>query len=260
MGRTARGRDAVVTTQRTKTTGLFVTGTDTGVGKTVVAATLARALRLAGHDVGVMKCVATGVGWPGEPELTDAELLATAAQSGDPLDLVCPQRFRPPLAPLTAARLDGRHVNVEAIANAASALAQRHRWLIVEGVGGAAVPITADLLVSDLAARLGLPALIVARTALGTVNHTVLTVEHLRERKVQVAGVVFVRGADGALSLAEEHGPPLACQTAGVCNFGIFPYVPGLAGHSGHAESAADLLPCDAPCIRAVADWLTRPE
>jgi dethiobiotin synthetase len=249
-----------VTRDTTQPAGVFVTGTDTGVGKTIVAATVARALAGEGRRVGVMKCAATGVGWPGEPTMTDAALLAAAARSDDPLDLMCPQRFGPPLAPLTAASLEGRIVDIEAITQAATALARRHQWLVVEGVGGAAVPLTPHLLVSDLIALLGLPALVVARSALGTVNHTVLTLEHLRARGVRVAGVVFVRGGEGPLTLAEEHGPPLASRWADTCNFGLFPHIPALASHPGPAEAAAALLPADAPCIRAVVDWLTRPE
>lgn len=172
--------------------GLFVTGTDTGVGKTLVACAVAAALRARGIDVGAMKPVETGVG-PAGP--SDAHALAAAAGDGDPLELVCPQRFALAAAPSVAAAEAGGRVDVDAIRRAFDALAGRHEWLVVEGAGGLLVPLRDDFAMADLAGELALPLLVVARAALGTINHTLLTLEAAAARGLRVAGVVVSHGA-----------------------------------------------------------------
>ncbi len=172
--------------------GLFVTGTDTGVGKTEVSCALLSGARAAGLDVAAMKPAESGV-TPGAP--TDAGRLAAAAGAGDDPALVCPYRFDAPLAPAVAARLDGVEVRLEVILDAARALAARHAALLVEGAGGLLVPLTERATYADLAVALGLPVLVVARAGLGTVNHTALTVEALRARGLAVAGVILNRAA-----------------------------------------------------------------
>ncbi|MEN8182011.1 MAG: dethiobiotin synthase, partial [Myxococcota bacterium] len=136
--------------------GLFVTGTDTGVGKTLVACALVRELRRRGHDVGAMKPVETGVGTEGP---LDARALRAAAGDGDPLELVCPERFSLPAAPTAAARRAGREVSLEAIGRAFRTLSERHALLIVEGAGGLLVPLNAKTTMADLARALRLPLL-----------------------------------------------------------------------------------------------------
>jgi dethiobiotin synthetase len=170
--------------------GLFVTGTDTGVGKTEVSCALVAAARADGLDLGAMKPAQSGVG-PGEPG--DAQRLRAAAGEVDPPELVCPYTFAAPLAPGVAARLAGVEVRLEVILEAARVLAARHAALLVEGAGGLLVPLTPRHTYADLAVALGLPVLVVARAGLGTVNHTALTVEALRARGLAVAGVVLNR-------------------------------------------------------------------
>jgi dethiobiotin synthetase len=170
--------------------GLFVTGTDTGVGKTEVACALLGGARAAGLDVGAMKPAQSGL-VPGEP--SDAERLREAAGGTDPMDLVCPYQFGPPLAPGVAARLGGVEISLARLLEAARALAARHAALLVEGAGGLLVPLTPAGTYADLAVALGLPVLVVARAGLGTVNHTALTLEALRARGLAVAGVVLNR-------------------------------------------------------------------
>jgi dethiobiotin synthetase len=171
--------------------GVFVTGTDTGVGKTVVACAIAEALRRRGIDVGVMKPIETGVGAQGP---LDAIALAEAAGVDDPMDLVCPQRFELPAAPNIAAAREHRSVDVSAIRTAFLELRERHSFLLVEGAGGLLVPITHDYAMVDLMAELRLPILVVARGALGTVNHTLLTLEAIERRGLPLAGVVVSHG------------------------------------------------------------------
>jgi dethiobiotin synthetase len=167
---------------------LFVTGTDTGVGKTFVTTALARGLRAAGIDVGVMKPIETGVP-PDGPE--DARALRRAAAVDDPLELVCPVRFALPASPEAAARAESRTVPLAAIRDAYATLAGRHAFMLVEGAGGLLVPIDGAIDMADLARSLGLPILLVARANLGTVNHTRLSLEAAERRGLEVFGVVL---------------------------------------------------------------------
>jgi dethiobiotin synthetase len=171
--------------------GLFITGTDTGVGKTVVGCALVEALRRRRLDVGVMKPIETGVGPQGP---LDAISLAESASTTDDLELVCPQRFALPAAPIAAAEAEGRKVDLGAIRAAFDQLAPRHERMVVEGAGGLLVPIRADYTMADLARDFALPLLVVTRATLGTINHTLLTLEVARHRGLAVAGVVISHG------------------------------------------------------------------
>jgi dethiobiotin synthetase len=180
--------------------GVFVTGTDTGVGKTVVACALVRALHARGHDVGVMKPVETGVGSEGP---LDARALREAASATEPLETICPERLPLPAAPTVAAAALGREVDLDAMRRAFAHLAARHELLVVEGAGGLLVPAAKGFSMADLAGELGLPLLVVARASLGTINHTLLTLEAAAQRGLDVAGVV-ISHATGPLSAADE--------------------------------------------------------
>jgi len=170
--------------------GCFVTGTDTGVGKTLVTAALAACLKQRGCAVGVMKPIETG--WrPNEADKSDAARLRVAAALDDPLDLLSPYRFPAPLAPLSAARSAGTVISLEKIIEAYGQLAVRHHYLLVEGVGGLCVPLTDRADVQDLIERLALPVLVVGRCALGGVNHALLTLAALRARKISVLALVL---------------------------------------------------------------------
>lgn len=211
--------------------GLFVTGTDTGVGKTRVGCALARGLRQAGVDVGVMKPVETGVTAQG-PE--DALALRAAAGVEDALELVCPLRFALPAAPEAAARAEHRDASLAPIHQAFEALAARHVFMLVEGAGGLLVPFDARTDMADLAVALGLPVLIVARAALGTINHTRLTLEAARTRGLDVFGVV-ISHADGPLTPADAQNLHVLRQLLGDLRIGELPFA-GI----GSAPSAND--------------------
>ncbi len=160
--------------------GCFVTGTDTGVGKTAVACALADRLRRTGIAVGVMKPVETGVS--GEAPLdSDGLKLREAAQVGDAIDLISPYRYRDPVAPLAAARREARPVDMQVIRRAFAELSARHEFLVVEGVGGVLVPVADSASVRDIMMALGLPVVVVARAELGGINHARLTLGALRE-------------------------------------------------------------------------------
>lgn len=181
--------------------GVFVTGTDTDVGKTFVSCALARGLREAGIDVGVMKPAETGV--PTEGPL-DARALIAAAGVEDPIELVCPLQFEMPAAPQASALVEGRTARLEPILSAFDTLASRHELVLAEGAGGLLVPFDDKTTMADLAIRLDLPLLIVARASLGTINHTLLTLEACAARDLDVLGVVISHGT-GELSHADAE-------------------------------------------------------
>jgi dethiobiotin synthetase len=179
--------------------GFFVTGTDTGVGKTVAACALVRGLRARGVAVGVMKPVETGVDERG-PQ--DALALTAAADETAPLADVCPFQLALPAAPSVAAAAEQSPVSLEGILQSYDRIASRGCVMVVEGAGGLRVPITDELDMADLALALELPAVLVARARLGTINHTLLTVSELERRHVPLAGVI-VSHADGPISHAD---------------------------------------------------------
>jgi dethiobiotin synthetase len=170
--------------------GLFVTGTDTEVGKTVVAAALTAALAADGIPVAAFKPVVTGTDDPPEPgKPPDHELLAACA--GMAPETVAPLRFGPAVSPHLAAQLAHVEVDPEALVERARAAAGRGRTLIAEGVGGLLVPLTGDYLIRDFAVALGLPLVIAARPGLGTINHTLLTIESARAAGLAIRAVVI---------------------------------------------------------------------
>lgn len=175
--------------------GLFVTGTDTGVGKTLVSTALVLWARARGARVGGMKPAESGCARvDGRLVPADAELLRRAAGGEDDLALVCPHRLEAPLAPGVAAELEGVEISLERVRRALDALSASHPdGVVVEGAGGLLVPMDpAFHTVADWAAALELPVLVVARAGLGTINHTALTVEALAARKIPCRGVVLV--------------------------------------------------------------------
>jgi dethiobiotin synthetase len=170
---------------------LFITGTDTSVGKTFVCARLLEFLHGKGIQAGYQKWVATGV----EAEIPDDLALCLKAANIPIIpELVArqaPYRFKYPASPHLAAELEGGGVDPEIITENYKTIALQYQWLIVEGVGGIMVPLRRDLLLVDLLARLKPKILVVARSGLGTLNHTLLTIEALRHRHIPILGIVF---------------------------------------------------------------------
>lgn len=201
--------------------GLFVTATDTGVGKTEVACALLAAARAGGLDAVGMKPAQSGV-TAGEP--SDAERLVLACGGAEPQEAICPYSFAPPLAPAVAARLEGRAVSFARVLETARALAARHAAVVVEGAGGLLVPLTESETYADLAVALGLPVLLVARAGLGTVNHAALTVEALRRRGLAVAAIVLNRTGPADDPSVPYNAAEIAKAT-GLAPLGPLPYV-----------------------------------
>lgn len=205
--------------------GVFVTGTDTGVGKTLVAAALARHLRQRSIDVGVMKPAETGVLDPTLPG-ADAALLQWAADSADDPALVAPYRLRAPLAPSLAAEEESIRIDLSRLAVTAKSLCTRHDFTIIEGAGGLMVPLAGGLLVADLVAQVGLPLLIVCRPGLGTINHTLLTVHAARTMGIALAGFI-INGMPPQPDAAEAQAPHHLASLASADLLGVLPHVEG---------------------------------
>jgi len=221
-----------------KMRGLFVTATDTGVGKTAVACGVVAGWRARGRDVGAMKPAQSGHA-PGEP--SDAELLRAAAGGGDPPELVCPYSLREPLAPAVAAREEGVEISLSRILDAARALAARHEAIVVEGAGGLLVPLTERETYADLARALGFPVLVVARAGLGTVNHVSLTVEALRARGLAIAGIVLNR-ASVASDPSEPHNAREIARLTGIAPLAALPYDPDPISRAARITEIAPLV------------------
>ena len=163
---------------------LFITGTDTGVGKTYISRLLIEALRRTGHDTVGMKPICCG-------DRADAEELHAASGVAVPLNLINPVWLRAPAAPYAASLVENRTIDLSIVREAFAELRAAHKSLIVEGVGGWRVPITADYFISDLAAEFGLPVAVVVSNRLGALNHTILTVEAIRSCGLECAGLIL---------------------------------------------------------------------
>lgn len=188
--------------------GLFITATDTEVGKTVVAGAIADWFRRRGHRAGVLKPFATGCAHRREGLVSeDAEFLAHCADARFPLDVICPVRFAEPLAPRVAAERAKQPVDWNALNRSLRMIQAGSDVLIVEGIGGVMVPLDERHTVIDLMQWMRLPAVIVARAGLGTINHTLLTLHALRTANISVAGVVINRYPADNASVAEETNP-----------------------------------------------------
>jgi dethiobiotin synthetase len=187
---------------------LIVTGTDTGVGKTLVAGAIARYFRRRGVRVGVLKPAATGCVRRREGLVSeDAEFLAHCADTPFPLDVVCPERYAEPLAPAVAAERAGIPLDWQSVQRSVDAITGESDVLIVEGVGGLMVPMDPRHTFLDVCKWLGSPTVIVSRPALGTINHTLLTLDALRRAGVRVPGVVINRYPPETPPAAEETNP-----------------------------------------------------
>ena len=169
--------------------GVFVTGTDTEVGKTVITASLALALADRGVAAGVMKPVQTG-SLATDPA-GEAATLAQLSEVGRPSEELTVYSFAAPVAPLAAAQAEGTAIQLPRILERVESLASHYDVLLVEGIGGLLVPIGETWTVADLARAIGFPILVVARATLGTINHSLLTVRGARHAGLDVAGVVL---------------------------------------------------------------------
>lgn len=205
---------------------VFVTGTDTDVGKTVVAAGIAAELARRGVNVGVMKPVATGGKRRGGRVISDdAEFLRKAAGVRDPMELVNPICLEPALAPSIAARITHQPIDLKHVWKAYKVLSSAHDCMVVEGVGGLFVPLHERYYVAHLTQRLGLPLVIVTRPTLGTINHTALTAHAAHTFGLEVRGLVVNHHAKFRIGVAERLNPATLEMEANAPVLGEVPYL-----------------------------------
>lgn len=214
-----------------KNKAIFITGTDTGVGKTVVSAVIARLLKNKGISVGVMKPVTSGcIEVGGTLVSEDAELLKWASDAdGEDADIT-PYLLREPLAPSVAASLDKIRIEFPTIKAAFDRLVAKHDFVIVEGAGGLMVPLAGGLLIADLVNHLGIPLIVVARPNLGTINHTILTTFCAKQMGIEVAGII-INNYPNAPDKAEAYAPHMLGSLSGAPLLGVFPHVGGNDPH-----------------------------
>jgi dethiobiotin synthetase len=204
---------------------IFITGTDTGVGKTFFACRLAALLRDLGYRVGVMKPAETGCAeQEGKIFPPDAILLKEASGSKFPLDKICPYQLREPLAPSVAAERQGISINVDRLMHIYDEISSSHDITLVEGAGGLMVPLLPSYTYADFARVLRLPAIVVAANRLGAINHLLLTLEHARCKGVSVLGYVLNR-LESEASLAAETNREALSTLSAVRFAGELPYL-----------------------------------
>jgi dethiobiotin synthetase len=208
--------------------GIFITATDTGVGKTLVASALATYLFQRGIDVGVMKPIETGVSQSTRAQ-SDGARLRKAAGTRDPMTEVCPYVFRLPVAPFSAAQVEGKTVQMATILRTFRSLCQKHAFMVVEGVGGIYVPITQSLNLLDLINKMRLPVIVVGRSGVGGINHALLTLHALCEQNIPVVALVLNQQRPVRMKIAraqEASTVNLLRRLAGVPVVGPLPYGP----------------------------------
>lgn len=219
--------------------GIFITGIDTGVGKTVITAALAWTLKRAGRDVAVIKPVQTGTEETGS---MDIDFVQKVLDTKYEIDDVCPYRFPKPLAPLVASEIAGEKIDTGKIRKAYNKLKSVHDMVLVEGAGGLLVPILEDYLMSDLASDLDLSVVIVTHPRLGTLNHTLLTVQSARSRGLEVLGVV-INNFPPDPGIAERTNPGLITEMSGVPLLGVYPIDPSLSVEKNNPGNIREAAP-----------------
>lgn len=208
--------------ERAMRKGIFVSGTDTEIGKSFVTASLAGILAKKGIDVGVFKPMMSGA--KREDILSDAYILKQFSQDPLPLEKINPFQFDEPLAPYVASKRAGQSISLTEVLDAWYTIRDQHDFYLIEGAGGLAVPLGEHFLVADLAKEIGYPLLIVARPNLGTINHTLLTVHYARSIGLDVLGVI-INGLRTPAGVAEQTNPSLIEQFADVPVLAVLPWI-----------------------------------
>lgn len=228
--------------------GIFITGTDTGVGKTFVSIGLLQAFKEMGFSVCPMKPVETGCRINGGKLIPlDTLKLMDASGVKEPIEVVNPYRFKPSLAPAVAAELEEAVIKRSRIISSYKKLSNKYDITIVEGAGGIMVPVYKRYLYLELIKDLDIPVIIVSRPGLGTINHTLLTIRTAQSRGIKILGVIINYAAKIKKSLSEKTNPEVIEQLGGAPVLGIVPYFknPTIARNKKiFSEIAKKIIPC----------------
>ncbi len=196
---------------------VFITGTDTEIGKTIIAGAIASGLKEKGVDCGVMKPIEAGG--------SDALFLKKVSGVDDLLSVICPYHLKKPFSPHLSAKLERKKISTEKIVQNFNALYKKHQFLIVEGAGGFFSPIKEDFLVADLIQMLNLPVIVVARTSLGTINHSMLVLEAARKRGLKIIGMVLNQSEKKPWTEVEKNNPEIISKLGKVKILGVIPFI-----------------------------------
>lgn len=202
----------------------FVTGTDTGVGKTVITASLARILRKKGIDVGIMKPIATGVDGNSRFKSEDVAILHDSALTNDDENIINPIFLPKPVSPYDASKDLHIEIDIDVVFESYRRLLKLHQMVLVEGIGGIMTPIKRNFFVADLIKQMNLETIIVTRSALGTINHTVMTAEICKKYSIPVKGLVINNSYEKG-GLADKNAPSTLHEVTGLPILGIIPFV-----------------------------------
>ncbi len=240
---------------------VLVTGTDTGIGKTVVMAALVAEARARGVDAVPMKPSQTGCVWTGRrwiaPDLEFCYEMSGYRPPESELALACPFPFAPSCSPHLAAAMSGRRVSLPSIAYRHRRLCESHELVAVEGIGGVRVPLNAQDTMLDLMAMLRLPVLLAIRTGLGTLNHTLLTIEVLSNADIPLLGMIAIRQVAGPMSLLELTNMDYLQRRTGVRLLGCIEHHARLAeGKMTPEEFRTHVAPSMRPALDALDDFL----
>ena len=207
--------------------GYFVTGTDTGVGKTAITAGIAGSLRNLGVNVGIMKPIATGYQQKIGYKSSDVTILAEAAGIKDPEDLINPVFLSIPTSPYDASKLLSVPIDMPLILTKFKKLLSLHDVILIEGIGGIMTPITKNFFVADMIKAMAIETIIVTRATLGTLNHTVMTCKMCKDYDIKVKGLV-INNFDEKGTPAEKSAPTTLYELTGINIIGIIPFIKDL--------------------------------
>lgn len=217
--------------------GIFITGTDTDVGKTVATAALACCMEKSGKNVTVIKPFQTGTG---EDGLLDIEFIYKALGHDFELEDVCPVRLSNPLSPYSAAEIENTEINISSVLSSLKEkLLDSSGTVLFEGAGGLLVPITKSYFMSDFAKDMGLSLIIVSRPGLGTLNHTLLTIEHAKQKGLQILGIIICNYPPTP-GLAELLNINTILQLTDVEVIGVIPTIEGVDVQKGLTENLSE--------------------
>ncbi|MCX8031468.1 MAG: dethiobiotin synthase [Thermodesulfovibrionales bacterium] len=214
--------------------GVFITGTDTGVGKTVISALILRALINIGVKPSVIKPIETGcIKKDSNLIPSDGIFLKDMAEMDDPIDIIVPIKYELPLSPLVASRIENKPISFQRIDHSFELLINKYDFLIAEGAGGILVPVAISnnalqkktIYIADIVKRFNLPLIVVSRATLGTINHTLLTVNYAMSIGINIVGIIINYSKSSDTDISEKTNPQIIHELSPVPVLGVVPYI-----------------------------------